>query len=767
MATITAKTFPGVYTQIIDRSFLPAQTSRFKPGLIGVASKGPFNEPIPVRSLQEFVRIFGNPLTTAYSSTGDSAGVSSGEVTPVGYGYFMADAVGILADLTDGIIVVRVGNQYQNMPTLRCAGVAGASLVTTSGTNAGMVQWMRQQGQAVFIAVSNPGNRSTVNLDVTSAEEYLGVGTIHFNGVLNDTYTQGADITYSNYASAAWNSESIIYGYGYNDITPLTGAISGVKGQYLFNIQSGSYALGSDTASLYAITDADGNSSPTYEFRLQGVAGNTVYIVPSDISQVGYQSVPLQDSYTNGKLWKATAATPFLLVSAVTAGIWANGAASSQGLYVMVRPGSKAGTKRFEVYWNGGIVETFDNLSYNPASSDWYEERINGVSAYIKIDKANTNWSSTAPTPLALAGTHAANTVAPWDFNFYGSTATPPAYAFYAMPFGAINAGWLYQSVTQIIDTGCQFTNGQNGENAQAADYIGAVKGDDTMTGLKCFTDTDNVDVNVLAAPMDDIAISVMQELRRVAKKINAIALADVPAGYNIWDAIDWHNGAGKFRGRGSIDDPNIAVFWNWFYITSPFDGVQKLVPPTLGALRCMASTWEREKPWFAAAGEIRGLIPEALSVEWDRISEDAKQAMYGNGNSINPIWKTNGRILLWGDRTMQRTESKLTAIHSVNLVNWIVSGLSDLGRQFVFDPNDKELLLHIKLSFTEFLDKIANERGLEEYQLVVDERNNTAETRNSRAVIVDLSIVPVDVAERIYINVTVRESGAQLNSVS
>jgi phage tail sheath protein FI len=140
---------------------------------------------------------------------------------------------------------------------------------------------------------------------------------------------------------------------------------------------------------------------------------------------------------------------------------------------------------------------------------------------------------------------------------------------------------------------------------------------------------------------------------------------------------------------------------------------------------------------------------------------------MYGNGNSINPIWKTNGQFLVWGDRTMQRAESKLSAIHSVNLVNWIVNGLSDLGRQFVFDPNDKELLLHIQLAFSEFLDKIQNERGLEQYELVVDERNNTAETRNQRSVIVDLAVIPVDVMERLYLNVTVRESGAILNSVT
>ena len=227
MATITAKTFPGVYAQIIDRSFLPAQTSRFKPGLIGVASKGPFNTPIPIPSLSEFIRNFGNPITTTYSTTGDTSGVASGEITPVGFGYFLADAVGILADLTDSITVVRVGNQYAPMPTPAADGAAGSTVIITSGTNANFVGWMKQQGSQVYVSVSDPGKHSSVNLPVTSATVGLdGFGTLSVSTALSDTYTS-ANIVYSNFPNAAWNSESIIYGYGYDDITANIGKVFG------------------------------------------------------------------------------------------------------------------------------------------------------------------------------------------------------------------------------------------------------------------------------------------------------------------------------------------------------------------------------------------------------------------------------------------------------------------------------------------------------------------------------------------------------------
>jgi len=96
-----------------------------------------------------------------------------------------------------------------------------------------------------------------------------------------------------------------------------------------------------------------------------------------------------------------------------------------------------------------------------------------------------------------------------------------------------------------------------------------------------------------------------------------------------------------------------------------------------------------------------------------------------------------------------------------------VLSGMSTVARRYVFDPNDAELLIQLKLAFTEFLDRIVNERGMEQYNLVMDDRNNTAETRNNREVIVDLEMIPTDVAERIFINAIVRESGAVLNTLS
>jgi phage tail sheath protein FI len=258
-----------------------------------------------------------------------------------------------------------------------------------------------------------------------------------------------------------------------------------------------------------------------------------------------------------------------------------------------------------------------------------------------------------------------------------------------------------------------------------------------------------------------------MQELARVAKKIKALAIADVPAGITGRGAIDWHRGLGLYTGKGTVDSANLEIFWGWFDYIDPFTGLLKRVPPTLGVLEAMARTFDTDKPWKAVAGETRGVITSALSLEFPKLAEDVRQAMSAVGNSINPILRMRGRHVIYGERTMQVADSKLLAAHNVILVNFIVTSLGEIGRRFVFDPNDPELLVQINLGFSDFLDRLRNERGLEDYNLIIDKRNNTPETRNQRQVIVDLSIIPVDVMERMFIRCSVISSGADILSVA
>ena len=758
---MTIKTFPGAYTSITDASFITPVSSPFKPGLIGVASRGPFGVPTPVASLSDYINKFGNPISTTYST--DSNGIA----TPNGAGFFLADAVDALAGTTSSIMVVRVGNQYTALAPADGYSSGGNSYVLYSPNNASRIQSLLTQG-SVFLRVVQPGLPSTVNATVVSA----GNGTIVLSGagpLLAATYGNNAAISYCAWPDAANSAEGVLYAYTYgsnsaqtNDaVYTLAGSISGYKSDYQFYCSANATSIA--VGDVYKIKQA--NLATTHEVRVKSTLINsidtsgTIFLEKTAIAQLGYQALSLQDNYTNAVLYKATGKTQFLNLKAASDGTWANGQDSTQGLYVKVLPGSNAGTKKLEVYWNSTLVETWDNISDNPSDTVnfWTAVLAKGNSNYVYADASTVNTAFSAnPT--------AANTVNPWDARFFGSNVT--AGLPVPMPLGAINAGWLAVTVGNVQDTGGQFTQGYNGENPQDSDWVGDLNpATDTLSGIKAFEQTDLVRVNVIGAPQDNISLAVMQQLATTASKnnVNAVTVCDVPAGLTARQAIDWHNGKLPSQSGYRLDSRNVAIYWNWFTRSNSW-GETKLVPPTIGLLKALANVFNVSYPWTAAAGLNYGAVTDALAVQFNYVSEDVKQSMYGNGNSVNPLLNIQNSFYIFGERTMQRAESKLTAFHSVILVNWIVNGMADIARQFIFDPNDAQLLVQLNLAFTGFLDSIVNNRGLEQYKL---ELEATASERNNREVVVNLSVIPVDVAERIYINATVFSSGATLNSVS
>lgn len=738
MASVRAHTFPGVYTSITDQSFLTPTESRFRAGLIGPATKGTVNVPTQVKSLKDFRRLFGQSL---------------------GDGFYLADAAALLCDLSDGLYILRVAHEYTAVSACSASGDAGGYRIhTAKAALFDPSNFDADPSTNVYLRISQEGLPSTVNV-VVEATGTDGDGPYIDISADGDTlaadYT-AADISFSELEGAANNAESVLYAYEYETSPIGAGTISGTKSAFEIEYTGGS-ATDWEVGAVYKITQA--NKATTQEIRVKRIIADTPVLVQfetADVAQYGYKALALQDSYTSATAYKCkTSTVAVLYLTAANPGTWANGEDSSTGLYVKVLPGSKAGRKKLEVYEDSALVETFDNLVVDPAADDFYETRINGISSYIAV-------KFVAPDEVTTGSDGSpANAVDPWDTTLTISS-TP-----HSMPAGALNNG-------QAGGTHGSFANGYNGANLTDDDIIGTIDpSDETMTGIKGFEDTDNIEVDVICAPgilNGDISVAVMQEMARVGRKVNAMALVDIPKDLTAREAIDWHNGDGLYSTRGRIDNRNIACYWNWWTGTDRWSSdttATKAFPPSMGALRAMAYTFDNDKPWYAAAGEIRGVLPEALSVQFTKVSQDTKDAMYGDGNSVNPILLQRGRILVFGERTMQRLESKLTAIHSNVLVHYIVKNLAAIARRFVFDPNDVELITQVKLVFTEFLDKVKNERGMEQYNLVIDETNNTADSRNRRELNVDLYLIPTDTVERIFINAIVRESGANLKSVT
>lgn len=798
MAT-SPQTFPGFYATVVDKSFNPTNLSRFVAGITGIANKGPFNTPTLVNSLTEFGQKFGDSNVTATA----------------GWAGQLAIAVSSISDFSGSSVVVRIGHRYTDTGVTSSGVGLGAAVIPVTNAN--------QFTAGDYIRILKPGVEVTANVQVQS----VGSSTITLASALDYAYTSGAIVAKSTQSNAATPAFAFLSAFSFttNEVgSGVSATISGTKGDFGFdvtanlggqqistisattgtvtvtttnnhglvtndqvtitNVQAvlgngdftgkykitktglktftytakttftgtGSYsgpASGYMTVAALAqgdlITISDGTHVDTSELLVKSVVPNStggchVTVYPSAMTSYGYQPLPLQASYTAAKIY----AVKFTYVSGVltyttnrllqlfasSEGSWANSdAATNSALVVRVGPGSGAGTKKLLVYYNTQLVETLDNLVVDDTTSaNYLPTYVNSTSAYIKVGYDEQG------TDLLLEGIAPANTLDGWNIASLG---------------GQVNSA--------------NFGGGDNGANTEATDWIGELDPEtDLYTGFSSLRNLTDYVINVISCP-GVIDTDSQQNLTSVARAINAMAVLDVDEGALPRQYADFRNSVGTYSSRVKIDDWHGALFGNWIDMIDPYSGVTRRVPPSTGVLRCMARTFNNDKPWYASAGEIRGFVDNAQGLQFRTINSSSKTQAYDS--NVNLILSDGGRIQVYGDKTLQVADSKLTELHVGILVNYIVANMGSAAKQFVFDPNDSILLSQLYQTFSQFLDGVQNERGLEQYKLVIDSSNNNAETRNLREVIVNLAIVPTSTAERIFLTLTVNRSGAQLNA--
>ena len=108
---------PGVFTNEVDQSFLPAGVASIGAALVGPTQKGPSGIPTIVSTYSEFLQLFGGKF-----SSGSGASEKS-------YKYLTNYAAQEYLKYADTLTVVRVGDGMSS-----ATAVATASIIGTSGT---------------------------------------------------------------------------------------------------------------------------------------------------------------------------------------------------------------------------------------------------------------------------------------------------------------------------------------------------------------------------------------------------------------------------------------------------------------------------------------------------------------------------------------------------------------------------------------------------------------------------------------------------------
>jgi hypothetical protein len=223
---------------------------------------------------------------------------------------------------------------------------------------------------------------------------------------------------------------------------------------------------------------------------------------------------------------------------------------------------------------------------------------------------------------------------------------------------------------------------------------------------------------------------------------------SDVLAAEEITDLLD----------SAEIDSNYACTYFPWIQMRDTQNNVNVYIPPTGEVVKAMAFTDNTKFPWFAPAGLTRG-VTDARKSKY-KLSLEARDTLYAG--RINPLADfAEAGTAIFGQKTLQVKESALDRINVRRLLLRIKVLISNIAIRLVFEQNDQATIDQFLQQATPILDNIKRERGLYEFQIKMDDSNNTPETRDRNELYGEIFLKPTRAVEFIGITFTITPSGA------
>lgn len=200
----------------------------------------------------------------------------------------------------------------------------------------------------------------------------------------------------------------------------------------------------------------------------------------------------------------------------------------------------------------------------------------------------------------------------------------------------------------------------------------------------------------------------------------------------------------------GSFETNYAAVYGNWIRINDVYSGRLMWAPFSAFAAAVYSKNDRVANPWSAPGGLTRGTF-NAIDIA---MNPNQKQRDRLYEISVNPVvFFTGDGYAIMGQKTLQTKPTAFDRINVRRLFLALERAVQRTVKYFVFEPNTDFTRTRIRNAITPIFEFAKNTEGLFDYQIVVDERNNTPEMVDNNQLVVDIYIKPVRTAEFILVN--------------
>ena len=266
------------------------------------------------------------------------------------------------------------------------------------------------------------------------------------------------------------------------------------------------------------------------------------------------------------------------------------------------------------------------------------------------------------------------------------------------------------------------------------------------------YSDAEIIDVNILmnsgyTTPALQRYITTMSE-----RRADCLAVLDMPdAEFEAARAVNY------VGNTLNVNSSYGAIYTPWLQIRDTYNDKSIFIPPSGHVCAAMAYTDKDRAVWFAPAGLRRGQV-KVLSIR-TKYNQGARDAL--DRAHINPIRFMPGRgYVIMGQETLQAQASAFSNINVRRLINFIKKSLASACTVENFNPNDRYTQLSLVQICNAFLQPIKAGRGLREFEVICDSRNNKKDDIANGDLVLDVYADPVIPAKRIHVTSHIMPTG-------
>lgn len=312
--------------------------------------------------------------------------------------------------------------------------------------------------------------------------------------------------------------------------------------------------------------------------------------------------------------------------------------------------------------------------------------------------------------------------------------------------------------------------NGKNTSNSYAYASIDRA--------IELVSDAEQVEHNLAAMPGITNTSLTTKLVRACEARGDSLAIIDLPGVYVPPSEDSCDNFAARIQTtpeqaaaalvRRQLNSSYGAAYYPWVKVRDEISSRDVWVPPSVVALGVMAFTEERDAVWFAPAGFNRGGLNSGnagipvLQVTEQLLSRDRDTLYDAN---INPIASfVSEGLVVFGQKTLQSTQSALDRINVRRLLIFIKKRVSLISSNLLFEQNVQETWNRfINLVVPELKD-IKTRFGLSDFKVVLDDTTTTPDLVDRNIMYAKIFLKPARSIEFIAVDFVITNTGASFD---